>query len=192
MAHIRRELGRKGLRRLTIIIQSKSTFGCNGNTGTELQAFLGTINVNVTKAGIVADVQVQIGYDRNKEAQISIEGDFEAWKGQDVPATGCGNPRADLKNEGSTKERRCFSFTSNFSRRLLLLLNKRKTRRERCENTKGIAGTSSLVTCSITTYQNIDRSHLDGRCFDTSISKDPNEQSSQSVANTRRKHEIVP
>jgi hypothetical protein len=141
-ANIRRELGRKGLRRLTIIIQSKSTFGCNGNTGTEFQAFLGTINMNVAKAGIVADVQVQLRYDRNKKSQISIERNFEAWKGQDVSATGCGNTRPDFKAEGSTKERRCFSFASNFSRRLLLL--KKRNKETSCENRKRVG---KMILC---------------------------------------------
>lgn len=145
--------------------------------------------MNVTKAGIVPDVQVQIGYDRNKKAQIPIEGDLEAWESQDVSATGCGNTRPDLKVKGSTKERRCFSFTSNLSRRLF---NERgnvvRTRKEKERR----SFTCCKPTWSIITYQNINRSNLDGRCLDTSISKDPNEQSSQSVANTRRKHEIVP
>ena len=115
-ADICRKSSRKGFLGLLIVVQMNGTGGSNGDARAETDLLFRSINVDFTKARIVAHVNVNGWHDREKQTQITTERDLQTGKRKNVTSGGRVNKRADFEIEGRVKERLCLSLHRNLAR----------------------------------------------------------------------------
>jgi hypothetical protein len=89
LTDIKEKLGGKALGRLCVLaVQTNRPFGGYGDAGIQSDTLLSTVNFNVSKASIVSHVQVDVWDHGDKKSNVAIQANFQAWKGQYMPATG--------------------------------------------------------------------------------------------------------